>query len=211
MQKRILASQLVLAFMLLSACSPPSSTLPGGMRQGQVPQVLARNEALRQDVITGMTRIFERYDDAPRDGRVSFTEFGRVVTREWFEAHDPDGDGFMKLADWMTPEEIAWQIGAIQAMAGRLIARADRDGDARLTAVEWLADQDLEIDPTPWLAGPPDPAVEANAFARHADATGALSAEAAALMIGALMAEGYYVSDPDSVRSGRGPVGRPGG
>lgn len=203
-----LAPAVIMASLLLPACSLPPSPLEAGARQAQAPQTLGRNEALRQDVITGMTRIFERYDDAPRDARLSFAEFGRVVTREWFDAHDPDGDGFMKLTDWMTPEEIVWQIGAIQGMAGRLVARADRDGDARLSAAEWQADRDLEIDPTPWLAGAPDPAVKATAFARHADAAGSLTAEAAALMIGALMAEGYYVSDPDSVRSGRGLLGR---
>ena len=178
---RLLASALLLATGLLAACSPAPALPQAALVPGQAPLARARAEVLRQHVVTGMTRIFERYDDGPRDGRVSYQEFGRVVTREWFEAHDPDGDGFMRLADWMTPPEIAWQIGAIQGMAGRLVARADRDGDARLTAAEWQADQDLEIDPTPWLAGPPDPVVKASAFARHADAAGELSAEAAAL------------------------------
>lgn len=201
MRKRFLAAAPLLTTLLITACSPPPASPAGGSRPALAPQALARTEALRQDVVTGMTRIFDRYDDAPRDGRVSFAEFGHVVIREWFDAHDPDGDGFMRLADWMTPEEITWQVAAIQGMAGRLLARADRDGDGRLTAAEWQADRDLEIDPTPWLAGAPDPAVKATAFARHADAAGRLSAEAAASLIGALLAEGYYVSDPDSVRT----------
>ena len=171
-------------------------------RQAQPAAALARTTALHKDVVAGMTRIFERYDDAPKDGRASYAEFGRVVTREWFDAHDPDGDGFMRLEDWMTPDEIDYQIAAIQGMATRLLGRADRNADGRLTLAELQADRDLEIDPTPWLAGPADPQVKATAFARFADAQGLLTGDAAALLIGALLAQGYYVSDPQSERRG---------
>lgn len=201
---RFLRPVVALALIPLAACAqPPSSPVA---RPAAAVAARSVSEALRPHVVTGMTRIFDRYDDAPKDGKASFAEFGRVVTREWFDAHDPDGDGFMRLEDWMTPDEVAWQIGAIRAMAARLVARADRDGDGRLALAEFQADRDLEIEPTPWLAGPADPAVKATAFARHAGATGRVDADAAALLVGELMAEGYYVSDPGSAR--RGPAVR---
>lgn len=204
MIRRFLRTPAALACLTLAACAQPAAGPV--LRPAATLTAGAAPEVLRPLVIAGMTRIFERYDDAPRDGQASFAEFGRVVTREWFDAHDPDGDGFMRLADWMTPDEVTWQIGAIRAMAARLVARADRDGDDRLALAEFQADRDLEIDPTPWLAGPADPAVKATAFARHADATGRVDADAAAVLIGELMAEGYYVSDPESAR--RGPAAR---
>lgn len=56
----------------------------------------------------------------------------------------------------------------------------------------------LEIDATPWLAGTPDPVIRETAFARYAP-SGKLGPDAATRMIGALLAQGYYVDDGRNV------------
>lgn len=182
---------IALASLLLAGCG--AAPLATSVR-GQAPVLRANDDTLRQDVVRGFNQIFKTYDDAPRDGRLSFAEFGRVVTRDWFDAHDGNGDGAIVMDEWLTPAELGYQLKAIARSAAYVVEKADRNADRKLSLDEFVGYAEFEVDPTPWLAEPANPNVKADGFKRYAVA-GLLDADRAALLFGNMLARGYYLDD----------------
>ncbi|MDB5100105.1 MAG: hypothetical protein JWM80_4526 [Cyanobacteria bacterium RYN_339] len=182
----------VLGVTMLAGCGVAAG--PASVRPAQRPIVKA-TDVLHQDVVTGFRQIFKTYDVQPKDDKLSFREFGHVVSREWFQQHDTNHDGAILFDEWLTPAELESQVADIQAAGQDLVAKADRDGDHLLTQAEYLAYETFEVDATPWLAGPVDAQIKAHGFQRHANAGGLLGAPAAAEMVGELLALGYYLDD----------------
>lgn len=184
----------LLALTLLAGCA----TAPAGVRAPAARMAAASARSLdaelRNDVLVGFKQIYKTYDQAPADGQLDFGEFGHVVTWEWFDAHDANGDGFVQFDEWHTPAEADAQVKAILAAGAYHVKAADQDQDGVLTLAEHLARTELEIDPTPWLNGAADPEIRTSAFKRFAPA-GKLDAPNAARMVGALLAQGYYLDD----------------
>ena len=193
-----LTPALLLLTLLAGCTTAPAAVRPAGLRATAGVTARALNDDLRKNVLDGFRQIFKTYDQAPKDGRLDFNEFGRVVARGWFEDHDADGDGFIVFEEWHTPAEAEAQMAAIAAAGKYHVQVADKDGDGSLSLTEHLARISLGIDPTPWLAGVADPDIRANAFKRFAPG-GKLAGDAAARMIGALLAQGYYVDDGRNV------------
>jgi hypothetical protein len=185
----------ILALTLLSGCGAGTLSPAPVVKQGASARAKASPEVLKQYVVTGISQIFNTYDRSPRDGRVAFAEFKFVVAKDWFEAHDVDGDGFMVLDEWLTPDEIAYQVKSIVGAGANLVTQADRDQDRQLSLDEYLAYDVFTVEPTPWLNGAPDADVKANRFKRHAGPEARLNADEAASMIGDLLAQGYYLDD----------------
>lgn len=167
-----------------------STSPPAWRTQAQAP--LAEELAAR--VREGFAQIFRTYDRQPADGHLSFLEFGKVVTWEWFDAHDANDDELLVMEEWLTAQELQAQVQGIVATGAALVAKADRNGDGRMSLPEFEAHQAFEIDPTPWLAGPPDPQVRRTFHQRFA-AQGLLDGPGAARMVGALLAQGYYLDE----------------
>lgn len=193
-------SGVVAAAGLLVACGTGQ---PGLVQRASVrPQVLQATEVswrLVRNVEIGIARIFTTYDEAPRDGRLSFAEFGRVVTRDWFDTRDANGDGYVLLDEWLTPAEVDRQIAEIRGRASSLVARADRNGDRRLSREEFLGYEAFIVEPTPWLFEPADPRIKETAFQRHAPEGGQLDAERTAFLVGDLLEQGYWLEDANDL------------
>ncbi len=195
---RRLAPALLVLTLLAGCAAAPAAVRPAASRAAAGVAARALGDDLRKNVLDGFRQIFKTYDQAPTDDRLGFNEFGHVVVREWFDAHDADGDGFIVFAEWHTPAEAEAQIAAIVAAGRYHVKVADKDADGALSLDEHLARTELEIDATPWLAGTADPDIRANAFKRFATG-GKLSVDGATRMIGALLAQGYYVDDGRNV------------
>lgn len=184
---------LLLGTLLISGCGHAvTGTAP--VRAAGVSRVADVDGVFQADVTRGFTLIFNAYDQQPKDGKLSFAEFGHVVDREWFTAHDTNHDGFIPLTEWLTPAEMASQVADLKASGPELLKRADKNHDGTLTLPEFLADV-LEVDATPWLAGPADKAIKADAFKRFMEADGTMSADRISVMLGDLLAQGYYLDD----------------
>lgn len=177
---------------LVTGCAHAPGTAT--VRVAQHP-VAKADDVLVQDVRTGFKQIFVTYDREPQDQKLSYREFGHVVTRDWFQQHDTNHDGFIPLDEWLTAAELASQVADIKASGKDLVARADRNGDHLLDQQEFLAYDTFEVDATPWLAAPADAQIKPHAFQQYAGEAGLLGTDAAAFMIGDLLARGYYLDD----------------
>ena len=183
---------LVLTTALLAGCGAVGH--PAAMVRPASHAAVKADDALAQDVQHGFRQIFVTYDKAPKDDKLSYGEFGHVVTREWFQQHDTNHDGVILFDEWLTPAELASQVADIRQTGQGLVKQADKDGDGLMTLGEYQA-VTFEIDATPWLAGPADGNIKADAFRKFAGTDGRMGAEQAAAMIGDLLAYGYYLDD----------------
>jgi hypothetical protein len=193
--KQVLVLGLGLA--LLSGCGHSPAAVSASSRSLTAPHAKALDGELAQDVTKGFTQIFKTYDVQPKDGRLSYQEFSHVVTREWFDLHDTNHDHFIPLAEWLTSAELSAQVEAIASSGNDLVAHADKDGDHKLSLSEYLAYDNFVVDPTPWLDGPADAQIKPDDFKKFADAAGQIDGGQAARMVGALLAQGYYLDSND--------------
>lgn len=196
---KLRAGLLLLGALVVGCGRLPQAPL---VAQAIAPQAQARQAKLeaqlRPMVVRGFQQIFTTYDRQPQDAQLSFLEFGKVVTWEWFDEHDVNDDDLLTMGEWLTAGELQRQVQGIVLTGSSLVRKADRNGDGLLSQAEYLAHTAFEVDPTPWLAGPADPQVKASYFQRHANAEGLLGAESGALMVGALLAYGYYLDEADA-------------
>lgn len=195
---------LALAAVCLVGCAGPARPW-APLVAPKASVVYARSQGMSKQleplVTRGFHQIFNTYDRQPKDAQLSFLEFGKVVIWEWFDEHDANDDDLLVMGEWLTPGEMQRQVAGIVFTGQDLVKRADRNADGALNLDEYLAHKAFEVDPTPWLAAPADPQVKRSYFLRNADAQGLLKAEAAAMMAGHLLADGYYLDDAEA----RGP------
>lgn len=195
------AGLLALGVLAAGCARLPQAPLP----RAAAPLAQARSAGLMPTlqamVQRGFHQIFRTYDRQPQDGQLSFVEFGKVVTWDWFDEHDANDDDLLEMAEWLTPGELQRQVQGIVRTGQSLVQKADRNGDGLLNQAEYLAHTAFEVDPTPWLAVPADPQVKTTYFQRHAKAQGLLNAEACALMVGELLADGYYLDEANARRA----------
>lgn len=183
----------------LSACRIQSlpAPAPSGAPTANILAVEALDRELADRVRQGFGQIFRTYDRQPTDDRLSFLEFGKVVTWEWFDERDANDDDLLALDEWLTPQELQRQVQGMKQSGASLVRKADRNGDGGMSLPEFEAHRAFEIDPTPWLAGPPDPQVR-QSFHRLFAKDGLVDAVGAARMVGALLAQGYYLDEAEA-------------